>query len=86
VHAATGHLPAERLVVERDHLQPMPRPYRGRPVRPPKSTVPTAKSPSRGYQHPLSAYDNLIPSPMCYPSASLRHLEATQEWRVLRSS
>lgn len=58
VHATTGEVPAERLVHEREHLQPLPRPYRGRPVRPPQP-IP-AQGASRGYQHPLSAYDDLI--------------------------
>lgn len=58
VHATTGEVPAERLMLEREHLKPLHRPYRGRPVRPPQP-IP-AQGASRGYQHPLSAYDDLI--------------------------
>lgn len=55
VHATTGEVPAERLAVERDHLQPIVAPYGGRIVRadPPVS----APRPAVGIQHPLSVYD-----------------------------
>ncbi len=56
VHATTGEVPAERLVIERPVLQPLPRPYRGRPIRAPRRDP----APSRGYQHPLSVYDDLL--------------------------
>lgn len=56
VHATTGEVPAERLVIERPVLQPLPWPYRGRPIRASHRTP----GPSRGYQHPLSVYDDLL--------------------------
>jgi transposase len=55
VHGTTGEIPAERLVRERLHLQPVPPPYRGRTVRvlQARPTLP----PIVGIQHPLSLYD-----------------------------
>lgn len=62
VHATTGEVPAERLVVERTALQPVPSPYLGR--RPNKAPRPR-DTPSRAYQHPLEMYDDLLaPIPM----------------------
>jgi transposase len=55
VHGTTGEVPAERLSLERAHLQPVPAPYGGRSVRSLQ-----AKAPERtiiGLQHPLSFYD-----------------------------
>ncbi len=62
VHATTGEVPAERLFVERRHLQSLPGPYPGRPVR---RRVNEAQPVRRivGYQHPLAVYDALLVSP-----------------------
>ncbi len=54
VHATTGAVPAERLAVERTHLQPVPAPYGGRIVRAVETVIPR---PILGLQHPLSFYD-----------------------------
>jgi transposase len=56
VHATTGAVPAERLVVEREHLLPVPPLYGGRSMRPPAAAKPTPR-PVVGLQHPLSFYD-----------------------------
>jgi transposase len=55
VHATTGELPAERLLVERAHLQPVPTPYGGQSVRALETTA--TPRPIVGLQHPLSLYD-----------------------------
>jgi hypothetical protein len=55
VHATTGELPAERLLVERAHLQPVPTPYGGQSVRALEKTA--TPRPIVGLQHPLSLYD-----------------------------
>jgi len=57
VHATTREVPAERMLVERDHLQSLPRPYRGKPARPP---LIGPRLPICGYQHPLAAYEALL--------------------------
>jgi transposase len=62
LHATTHEVPAERLIVERAHLQPLPRPYRGKPARP---TTAESRLPVAGYQHPLAVYDALLaPMPL----------------------
>jgi hypothetical protein len=55
VHATTGEVPAERLLVEWAHLQPVPTPYGGQSVRALEKTATTR--PVVGLQHPLSLYD-----------------------------
>jgi len=55
VHGTTGEVPAERLVIERTHLQPVPTPYGGRSIR--SLQVKTPERPIVGLQHPLSLYD-----------------------------
>jgi len=70
VHATTRAVPAERMVVERDHLQPLPRPYPGKPSRPPVIAPSRRRPPVTGYQHPLAVYDSLL-APMA-PSAGER--------------
>jgi transposase len=57
VHATTHEVPSERMLVERVQLQPLPRPYRGKPVRPSQIA---ARFPVAGYQHPLAVYDALL--------------------------
>lgn len=59
VHATTGEVPAERLVSEREQLQPLAPPWGGelerrRPVRTVKPALPC------GYQHPLHIYEELL--------------------------
>jgi hypothetical protein len=58
VHATTGEVPAERLVLERTALQALPKAYGGRSVRSP--AMPARKA-VFGYQHPLVVYDALLP-------------------------
>ena len=55
VHGTTGEVPAERLAVERAHLQPVPPPYGGRLIR--EAPAKAATRPVVGLQHPLSLYD-----------------------------
>src|SRR5215210_191280 len=55
VHGTTGEVPAERLLTERVHLQPIPTPYGGRSVRSIQAKAP--ERPVVGLQHPLSLYD-----------------------------
>jgi transposase len=57
VHATTGEVPAERLVVERAVLQGLPAAYGGRSVR---SAAGPARKAVFGYQHPLVVYDALL--------------------------
>src|SRR5215469_12361203 len=57
IHATTGAVPAERLVDERLHLQPIPLPYSGRSVR--SLQAKPQPVPIIGMQHPLSLYDAL---------------------------
>lgn len=62
VHATTKEVPAERMIVERDCLQPLPRAYRGKPARPP---LIAPRAPIAGYQHPLAMYEALLtPEPL----------------------
>ena len=59
VHATTGEVPSERLVIERNKLQPLTRPYRGRSVR--NIAAGPVRNGAFGYQHPLAVYDTLLP-------------------------
>lgn len=63
VHGTTGAVPAERLVAEREALQPVPSPYGGRSAREVLDPVPPRR-PIVGLQHPLSVYEAL-----CAPRA-----------------
>lgn len=58
VHATTGEVPAERMIIEQGKLQELPKPYKGRTAR----SMTTASKPraSVGYQHPLSTYEALL--------------------------
>lgn len=58
VHATTGEVPADRLTIERDKLQTLAQPYKGRTAR----SVVADSTPRAvvGYQHPLSTYDALL--------------------------
>lgn len=75
VHATTGEVPAERLVIERAELQPLAAPYRGKR---PAAAKPRQAMQARGHQHPLSAYDELIPSPAS-PASPAIALETSPE-------
>ena len=57
VHATTGEVPLERLELERERLQSMPRPWPGMIQR--ARTSAPAPIP-RGYQHSLRVYEELI--------------------------
>jgi transposase len=58
VHATTGEIPAERLIIERTRLQMLPAPYAGRPAR--SLIVLPRRKRVLGYQHPLGVYDALM--------------------------
>lgn len=58
IHATTGEVPTERLIVEQTKLQDLPKSYQGRTVRSLTTSPPTTKV--IGYQHPLSTYDALL--------------------------
>lgn len=61
-HGTTGAIPAERLLLERLHLQPLPPPYRGVPAqRIAVRQAPKVVIPAESLQHPLSVYDQLLP-------------------------
>jgi hypothetical protein len=55
IHGTTGEIPAERLMRETPHLQPIPPPYGGRTVRAVQARP--EPGPIVGIQHPLSLYD-----------------------------
>jgi transposase len=55
-HATTGQVPMERLVEEREHLQPLPPPWTGRIA---QARAKPPAPPPRGYQHPLRIYEDL---------------------------
>ena len=57
VHATTGEIPVERIVVEAAKLRPLPAPYTGRSIR---SLSPAQRKAIIGYQH-LSTYEALFP-------------------------
>ncbi|MGA1181743.1 MAG: IS21 family transposase [Pseudomonadales bacterium] len=58
IHATTGEVPAERLVIERAKLQELPKPYKGKTVR--RMSVAAKTRKVTGYQHPLSTYQALL--------------------------
>lgn len=58
VHATTGEVPADRLVIKQTKLQELPKPYKGRTARS-MSVAPKPRNVG-GYQHPLSTYDALL--------------------------
>lgn len=58
VHVTTGAVPAERLMVERTQLLPVPPLYGGRSARTP-TVAQSAPRAVVGLQHPLSVYDRL---------------------------
>jgi len=58
VHATTGEVPAERLLIEKQELQPLPALYSGSSIR---SVQQPRRKAITGYQHPLSVYDALFP-------------------------
>ena len=58
VHATTNEVPAERLVIEQAALQALPARYRGRSAR---SLIAPMRKTIIGYQHPLAAYEELMP-------------------------
>jgi transposase len=61
VHATTGWRPAEVLIEEREHLQPLARPYPGQVLgSAPVVICQAAREPHR-LQHPLSVYEALLP-------------------------
>jgi len=63
VHATTGEVPLERLIIEQGKLQDLPKPYKGRRPKDQAARSMTTSSKSRaviGYQHPLSTYDALL--------------------------
>jgi transposase len=57
VHATTGEVPPVRLELERERLQPIPRPWPGTIQR---KRVPHQTPPPRGYQHSLKVYEALL--------------------------
>jgi transposase len=59
VHATTDEIPAERLVIEAQKLQPLAAPYAGRSIRS-LCAPPSQRKAIVGYQHPLSVYDSLF--------------------------
>lgn len=65
VHATTGAVPAERLVIEGAALLPVPPPYGGL-TRPPSADPPLVSlgRPLVGLQHPLAVYDALFTTPV----------------------
>jgi transposase len=58
VHGTTGEVPATRLADERQTLQRLPAPYKGRLEPEPPRTEP--RKPIIAYQHPLSVYEDLF--------------------------
>lgn len=64
VHATTGEVPAERLMIEGSKLQHLPAAYRGRSTRM-ALAVPDRKQ-VIGYQHPLSVYEGLVYEGLAY--------------------
>jgi transposase len=58
IHGTTGEAPAARLQQERQDLQHLPAPYRGRSVRELPGSAP--RKPVMAYQHPLSVYEDLF--------------------------
>ena len=63
VHATTGEVPLERMIIEQGHLQDLPKPYKGRSPKDQAARSVRAKPKPHvpiGYQHPLSTYDALL--------------------------
>lgn len=63
VHATTGEVPAERMIIERGKLQEPPKPYKGQTARELTARTISAEPKPRapiGYQHPLSTYEALL--------------------------
>jgi transposase len=58
VHATTGEVPLDRLVIERGRLQELQKPYRGKTAR--SLAIDTKPRNVAGYQHPLSTYQALL--------------------------
>ena len=58
VHGTTKEVPAERLLAERETLQALTAPYLGKTVR--SLTAVSSPKAVRGYQHPLSVYQELM--------------------------
>jgi hypothetical protein len=58
VHGTTGEVPATRLVDERQTLQRLPAPYKGRLE--PEPPHAERRKPVIAYQHPLSVYEDLF--------------------------
>lgn len=58
VHGTTKEVPAERLLAERERLQALASPYLGRTVR--SLAAFSSRKAVRGYQHPLSVYQELM--------------------------
>jgi transposase len=58
VHGTTKEVPAERLLAEREKLQALAAPYLGRTVR--SLAAVSSHKAVRGYQHPLSVYQELM--------------------------
>jgi hypothetical protein len=58
VHGTTKEVPAERLLAEREKLQVLSAPYLGRAVR--SVAAVSSHKAVRGYQHPLSVYQELM--------------------------
>ena len=59
VHATTNAVPAERLTIEAQKLQPPATPYTARLIRSLCAPPPQRRA-IIGYQHPLSVYDTLF--------------------------
>jgi transposase len=63
VHATTGEVPLERLIIEQGQLQGLPKPYKGRASKDQTmrsiAVDPKPRAPI-GHQHPLSTYDALL--------------------------
>ena len=60
VHATTNEIPAERLIIEAQKLQPLATAYTARSIRS-LCAPPAPRKAIIGYQHPLSVYDALFP-------------------------
>ena len=58
LHATTGEVPAEQLVLERAHLRPLPLTVLPLPAGPRRA--PRVPTPIESLQHPLSVYEQLL--------------------------
>ncbi|KWT64005.1 Mobile element protein [Hyphomicrobium sulfonivorans] len=61
IHATTGEVPAERLLIERQSLQPLSTLYGVRSIRSVQQQSAAPRKAIIGYQHPLSVSDALFP-------------------------